>query len=174
MPTAQYTVLVDEIRQLRREYTVEGDSEDEARDRAAAGETLNETDVSRYSVMERNVIPGTLHQRQVQLYEIEQYELHTMKYRVEAASLAEAIALRLEGAGDAVADSLALIEVAEDFGLPADDDRDLCDALHKLGLSVKGSVIPSIREIHEVQHEPSVPDELRHNHGANLQRREDI
>ena len=35
-------------------------------------------------------------------YEIEQYELHTMKYRVEAATEAEAIAKLFDGEGEAV------------------------------------------------------------------------
>ena len=42
-----------------------------------------------------------------------------------------------------------LIEVADDFGMPAEEFRDLADALHKLGVSVD-AVIPSIRSIEDV------------------------
>ena len=55
-------------------------------------------------------------------YEIEQYELHTMKYRVEAATEAEAIAKLFQGEGEAVCNSLEYIEVAEDF-VPVGDRR---------------------------------------------------
>ena len=84
-------------------------------------------------------------------YEIEQYEIHAMKYRIEAASEAEAIAKLLDGEADAVDDSLEYIEVAEDFGLPADEHRELADALHDLGLRVGEAVIPSIRSIVKVE-----------------------
>jgi type III secretion system FlhB-like substrate exporter len=83
-------------------------------------------------------------------YEIEQYELHTMKYRVEANSEAEAIAKLFDGEGEAVCNSLEYIEVAEDFGLPVDEHPDLADALQKLGVSVGDAVIPSIRSIQKV------------------------
>ena len=83
-------------------------------------------------------------------YEIEQYELHTMKYRVEAATEAEAIAKLFDGEGEAVCNSLEYIEVAEDFGLPADEHADLAEALQKLGVSVGDAVIPSIRSIEKV------------------------
>ena len=80
-------------------------------------------------------------------FEIEQYELHTMKYRVEAANEAEAIAKLFQGEGEAVCDSLEYIEVAEDFGLPVDEHLDLAEALQKLGVTVGEAVIPSIRSI---------------------------
>ena len=80
-------------------------------------------------------------------YEIEQYELHTMKYRVEAATEAEAIAKLFDGEGEPVCNGLEYIEVAEDFGLPADEHADLAEALQKLGISVGDTVIPSIRSI---------------------------
>jgi len=83
-------------------------------------------------------------------YEIEQYELHTMKYRVEAATEAEAIAKLFDGEGEPVCNGLEYIEVAEDFGLPADEHADLAEALQKLGISVGDTVIPSIRSIEKV------------------------
>ena len=83
-------------------------------------------------------------------YEIEQYELHAMKYRVEAATEAEAIAKLLQGEAEPVDQGLEYIEVAEDFGLPVDECPDLAEALQKLGVSIGDTVIPSIRSIKEV------------------------
>ena len=42
------------------------------------------------------------------LFEIEQYEIHTMKYRVTADNPADAIAQLLDGEGDAVDGSLGV------------------------------------------------------------------
>ena len=80
-------------------------------------------------------------------YEIEQYELHAMKYRVEEATEAEAIVRLLQGEAEAVDQGLEYIEVAEDFGLPVDEYPDLGEALKKLGMSIGDTVIPSIRSI---------------------------
>lgn len=80
-------------------------------------------------------------------FEIEQYELHTMKYRVEAHSEAEAIKKLLDGEADPVDNSLEYIEVADDFGMPVDENRELADELHELGVPVGEHVIPSIRSI---------------------------
>lgn len=79
-------------------------------------------------------------------YEIEQYELHVMKYRVEASGEAEAIAKLLDGEAEPVDGSLEYIEIAEDFGLPADEHRDLAETLRDRGVPVD-AVIPSIRSI---------------------------
>ena len=79
-------------------------------------------------------------------YEIEQYELHALKYRVEANSEAEAIAKVLNGTAMPVDNGLEYIEVAEDFGMPAEEYRDLTEALRDLGVSVD-VVIPSIRSV---------------------------
>ena len=87
--------------------------------------------------------------RTTSTYEIEQYELHTMKYRVEAATEAEAIAKLFQGEGEAVDNSLEYIEVAEDFGLPADEYPDLAGALREQSIWVD-AVIPSIRSIEKV------------------------
>ncbi len=84
-------------------------------------------------------------------YEIEQYELHTMRYRVEAASEAQAIAKLLHGLALPVDDSQEYIEVADDHGLPADEHWELADELRSLGVPVDGPVIPSIRSIERVK-----------------------
>ena len=82
-------------------------------------------------------------------YEIAQYELHTEKYRVKAASKAEAIAKLFDGEGELVGDSLEYVEVAEDFGLPADEYPDLAKALRQQNIWVD-AVIPSICSIEKV------------------------
>jgi len=81
-------------------------------------------------------------------YEIEQYELHAMKYRVEADSEGEAIARLFAGEAEPVELSRDFVEVADDYGLPAEEYRELAVALRNRGLRI-GDVIPSIRSIQE-------------------------
>ena len=83
-------------------------------------------------------------------YEIEQYELHVSKFRVEAASESEAVAKLFDGAGEAIDNSLEFIEVAEDFGLPVEEYQELAEELRKGGIAIGDDVIPSIRRIIEV------------------------
>ena len=80
-------------------------------------------------------------------FEIEQYEIHAQKYRVEANSEAEAIKMLFDGDGEAVDNGLDFIEVCEDLGLPAEDHRELADQLRSLGVSVGEHVIASIRNV---------------------------
>jgi hypothetical protein len=80
------------------------------------------------------------------IYTIEQYELHSMKYEVEAKSEAEAIFKLLNGEGKPLDDSLDYIEVAEDYGMSSDENIDITKDLAKLGMVVK-DIIPSIRSI---------------------------
>ena len=80
-------------------------------------------------------------------FEIEQYEIHAQKYRVEADSEAEAIKKLFDGEADPVDDSLDFIEVAEDLGLPAEEHRELADDLRKLDVTVGEHVIASIRSV---------------------------
>ena len=84
------------------------------------------------------------------IYEIEQYEIHSQKFHVKANTEAEAIKRLFDGKAKVVGKRSEIIEVAEDFGLPAEEFRDLADALHALGMSVD-EVIPSIRSIVEVE-----------------------
>lgn len=84
-------------------------------------------------------------------YELEQYELHAMQYRVEATNEAEAIAKLFDGEAEPVCTTMDFVEVAEDFGLPVDEHRDLADQLRELGVPVGDHVIPSIRSIKEVE-----------------------
>ena len=83
-------------------------------------------------------------------FEIEQYELHVMKYRVQAENEAHAIVRLLDGEADAVDNGLEYIEVADDCGLPVDEYRELADQLTALGVPVGEHVIPSIRNIEEI------------------------
>ena len=81
------------------------------------------------------------------VYEIEQYELHSSVFRVEADSQAEAVPKVLGGGGELIDDSPQIIEVTEDFGLPVDDHWELADSLRTLGVTVGEAVVPSIRHI---------------------------
>ena len=84
-------------------------------------------------------------------FEIEQYELHTMRYSVDAASEAEAIQKLLTGGADPIDDTLELIEVADEYGMPVAENRKLAAALRALGVEVGRKVIPSIRTIEEAE-----------------------
>ena len=83
-------------------------------------------------------------------FEIEQYELHATKYRVEANSEGEAVAKLLAGEGEAVEQSEEFIEVADNYGLPTNEFPELARELEKLGvLGIDDDVIPSIRSINK-------------------------
>ena len=83
-------------------------------------------------------------------FEIEQYEIHTQRYRVEADDEAEAVKRLFDGEASAVDDGLEYIEVAEDVGLPVEEYRELADELRKLGESIGEDVISSIRAIERI------------------------
>ena len=83
-------------------------------------------------------------------FEIEQYEIHTQLYRVEADSEAEAVKRLFDGEASAVDDGLEYIEVAEDVGLPVEEYRELADELRQLGESIGEDVISSIRAIERI------------------------
>jgi len=83
-------------------------------------------------------------------FEIEQYELHVITYKVKAPNEAQAIAKVLGGLAQPVDGSLEYVEVAEDFGLPADEDQQLARQLRKLGVQVD-EVIPSIRSVERLK-----------------------
>ena len=83
-------------------------------------------------------------------FEIEQYEIHTQRYRVEADSEAEAVKRLFDDEASAVDNGLEYIEVAEDVGLPVEEYRELADELRKLGESIGEDVIPSIRAIERI------------------------
>lgn len=84
-------------------------------------------------------------------FEIEQYEIHVAKYRIEANTEAEAIQKLFDGENEPVENSLEYVELAEDIGLPVDEYRELADELRALGVSIGHDVIPSIRSIEEIE-----------------------
>lgn len=84
-------------------------------------------------------------------FRIEQYELHTQVYSVEAANEAEAIKKLLDGEGEPIDGTLEFIEVAADFGLPVECQQELANQVRRLGVAVGEAVIPSIRSIEESQ-----------------------
>ena len=81
-------------------------------------------------------------------YDIEQYEIHSQLYRVEAGSEALAIKKLFDGCAVPVDNGLEYIEVANDLGLPSDTYPKIARELAKLGFSTE-DVIPSIRDITE-------------------------
>ena len=86
------------------------------------------------------------------LYEIEQYELHTMKYRVEADSEADAIGRLLMGEGEPVDDSLEFVNIIDDLGMSLTEDQELASQLFGLGVIHSGDeIIGSIRSIKQVK-----------------------
>ena len=70
---------------------------------------------------------------------------------MEATDEADAIAKLFAGEADPVEQSDEYIEVAEDYGMPADQNQELAEELRRTGnYAVAANVIPSIRSIAEV------------------------
>ena len=87
------------------------------------------------------------------LFEIEQYELHVMTYRVEADNREEAIVKLLGGDGEPIDDTLEFVEVYYDKGMTADSEPDISSRLQVAGIELGGLgvwVIPSVRECYQV------------------------
>lgn len=84
-------------------------------------------------------------------YKVEQYEIWTQTYQIEAASEAEAIKKLFDGEADAMDNGLEYIEVADDFGMAVEEAPELADELRKLDVPVGDCIIPSIRSIEEVK-----------------------
>ena len=87
------------------------------------------------------------------LFEIEQYELHVTKFRVEADDEADAIAEFFIGIEvEPVDNSTELVQVADNYGMSLDDNRDLADHLFDRGiLKPEDTIVPSIRSITQVE-----------------------
>ncbi len=86
----------------------------------------------------------------MQVYEIEQYEIHTQTYRVEASNEADAIRKLFEGETEAIDGGLEYIQICEDLGLPVEENQELADELHSLDVSIGEVVISSIASIRVV------------------------
>ena len=83
-------------------------------------------------------------------FEIEQYEVYVQRHQVQADSEAEAIKKLFDGHAVAVDNSLELVEVCDELGLPVDDYPDLANKLQSLGVTLHDDVIPSIRSVEQV------------------------
>ena len=83
-------------------------------------------------------------------YEIEQYEIHLLRYGVDAPSEAHAIGRLLTGEGVPIDGSAEFIEVCQDRGLPVAKHSELADDLRELGIAIQREVIPSIRSIKKI------------------------
>ena len=90
-------------------------------------------------------------ERNMAVFEIEQYELFIQRYQVEATNQAEAVEKLLAGEADPVDNSTEYIEVADNYGLPVDQNRDLAEQLRERGIAVGEDIIPSLRSIEEVE-----------------------
>jgi len=86
------------------------------------------------------------------VFEIEQYEIHSMTYRVEADDAADAIVKLLDGEADQVDNSQEYIELADERGLLIADHPELADKLRTLGVPVDDRIIPSIRCVSVIEH----------------------
>ena len=85
------------------------------------------------------------------IYRIEQYELHTETYQLEADSEAEAIKKMFDGEGEVVDGGMEFIEVDDEMGLPVDEYKELTEALRAINVTVDENVIPSIRSIEQIE-----------------------
>ncbi|MCB9951414.1 MAG: hypothetical protein H6824_10575 [Planctomycetaceae bacterium] len=83
-------------------------------------------------------------------YEIEQYELHVMTFRIDANDPADAIVRLLDGEAEPVDNTQEYVEIAEECGLLVDDYPELASELRELGVPVDDRLIPSIRSVSEV------------------------
>ena len=86
------------------------------------------------------------------IFEIEQYEVHTSRHRVEAKADAEAVVKLLSGLAEPIDGSLEFVEIDYDRGLSANMKPDLAQALQNanhMRLCAVDEVIPSIRSITE-------------------------
>lgn len=88
------------------------------------------------------------------LYEVEQYEVHTVKYLAHAKDRAAAIMQVLNGEAELVDGSGEFIEIDEDRGMPLEDEPELYEALQSAGARVRDDFAATIRSVCEV---PVVP-----------------
>jgi len=79
-------------------------------------------------------------------FEIEQYELHVVTYEVEARSAAEAIERVLDGDGE-MSNGSEYVGTCDQTGMSLEDAPELAEELRKLGVRLRGCVIPSIRSM---------------------------
>ncbi len=82
-------------------------------------------------------------------FEIEQYELHVSTYEIEATSAADAIRRLFNGDGD-ISMGSEYIGTCDELGLSLSQNAILAEELTRLGVELKGAVLPSIRKIRRI------------------------
>ena len=88
----------------------------------------------------------------MQTFRVEQYELWTQTYEIEADTPSEAIATILRGESvPADESSFEYIELCEDRGLLVKQNQDLAKAIESHGVAVAGDVIPTIRSVEHLR-----------------------
>ena len=84
------------------------------------------------------------------IYEVEQYELHAQRWRVEGTDEADAIAKVLMGEGDP--HSLVFVEVVDQLGMSVLENLDLADdLLERRVITDTDNIIPSIRNVQKIK-----------------------
>lgn len=78
-------------------------------------------------------------------FEIEN-ELHCLRYRVVADSEAAAIVKLWHGAAEAMNDGLEFIEVANDWGLYVEENRELAQQLRTLGVDTSSATLRLVKK----------------------------
>lgn len=85
-------------------------------------------------------------------FEIEQYEVYVLRYRIKADSEVDAIARLFQGDGDPIDGSLTFVNIADEYGMGLGEDPDLASQLFDRGAIASGdSIIPSIRSVRQVE-----------------------
>jgi hypothetical protein len=83
------------------------------------------------------------------LYDVQQYETHITTIRVTADSPAGAVTKVFNGEG--TVNNFEFAGIADDHGMPINEDQDLADQLLDLGvIKPNDEIIPSIRGVKEV------------------------
>ena len=83
-------------------------------------------------------------------FQIQQYELHVATYEIDASSSAEAIKRLFEGDGDML-DGSEFVGTCRDTGMSLDEHPQLAVDLRRLGVEIRGSILPSIRRICRIE-----------------------
>jgi hypothetical protein len=85
-------------------------------------------------------------------YEIDQYELHVLRHRIEADSEADAVVKLLQGEGEPI--SFEFVGIANDYGTSLSENPDLTSELFDRGvIDSNDLIIPSIRSVSVVRDE---------------------
>ena len=87
------------------------------------------------------------------IYEIEQYEVHVQRFRIEADSEADAVARLLQGGGDPL--DLTFVNIADDMGMSVAENPDLaCELFERGVLKPDDTLLPSVRSVSVVEVAP--------------------